>query len=68
MPASRQTRIALTCGDPAGVGPEIIGAWLAAHPDEARAVAVIGPARWLGSLLPVVCTPLQLMGTIEYEG
>jgi hypothetical protein len=22
----------------------------------------------LGSLLPVVCTPLQLMGIIEYEG
>ena len=32
-------RLALTCGDPAGVGPEIIAAWLAAHPAEAKDVA-----------------------------
>ncbi|HLP26180.1 MAG TPA: 4-hydroxythreonine-4-phosphate dehydrogenase PdxA [Acidobacteriota bacterium] len=44
--------LAFTCGDPAGVGPEIIATWLAAHPDEARDVAVIGPARWLESLPP----------------
>ena len=43
-------RLAFTCGDPAGVGPEIIAAWLAAHPDEASGVAVIGPARWLEAL------------------
>jgi 4-hydroxythreonine-4-phosphate dehydrogenase len=40
-------KLAFTCGDPAGVGPEIVAAWLAAHPREARDVAVIGPARWL---------------------
>lgn len=40
--------LAITCGDPAGVGPEIISAWLAAHP--AADVAVIGPARWLATL------------------
>jgi 4-hydroxythreonine-4-phosphate dehydrogenase len=45
-------RLAITCGDPAGVGPEIIAAWLAAHPAEARDVAVIGPARWLATLGP----------------
>jgi 4-hydroxythreonine-4-phosphate dehydrogenase len=44
------TRLAITCGDPAGVGPEIIAAWLAAHPAEAQDVAVIGPARWLAAL------------------
>ena len=42
--------LAFTCGDPAGVGPEIIAAWLAAHPAEAAEVAVIGPQRWLDSL------------------
>jgi 4-hydroxythreonine-4-phosphate dehydrogenase len=42
--------LAFTCGDPAGVGPEIIAAWLAAHPAEAADVAVIGPARWLETL------------------
>jgi 4-hydroxythreonine-4-phosphate dehydrogenase len=43
-------RLAFTCGDPAGVGPEIIAHWLAAHPGEAADVAVIGPAQWLGTL------------------
>lgn len=42
--------LAFTCGDPAGVGPEIIAAWLAANPAEASTVAVIGPARWLETL------------------
>jgi 4-hydroxythreonine-4-phosphate dehydrogenase len=43
-------KLAFTCGDPAGVGPEIIAAWLAAHPEEAGSVAVLGPARWLETL------------------
>lgn len=43
-------KLAFTCGDPAGVGPEIIAAWLAAHPAEAQDAAVIGPARWLAAL------------------
>jgi 4-hydroxythreonine-4-phosphate dehydrogenase len=47
-------KLAITCGDPAGVGPEIIAAWLAAHPEEAAAVVVIGPARWLAELPPDV--------------
>jgi 4-hydroxythreonine-4-phosphate dehydrogenase len=46
MPA----KLAFTCGDPAGVGPEIIASWLTAHPDEATDVAVIGPRKWLESL------------------
>jgi 4-hydroxythreonine-4-phosphate dehydrogenase len=44
------SKLAITCGDPAGVGPEIIGAWLAAHTAELANVAVIGPMRWLASL------------------
>jgi 4-hydroxythreonine-4-phosphate dehydrogenase len=43
-------KLAITCGDPAGVGPEIIASWLAAHPGEAADVAIIGPAKWLESL------------------
>lgn len=43
-------KLAFTCGDPAGVGPEIIASWLAAHPGEAAEVAVIGPAKWLETL------------------
>ncbi len=48
------TKLAFTCGDPAGVGPEIIAAWLAVHPTEARDIAVIGPAGWLATLDPAV--------------
>ena len=43
-------KLAFTCGDPAGVGPEVIETWLAAHRDEAADVAVIGPTRWLDTL------------------
>ncbi len=42
--------LALTCGDPAGVGPEIVAGWLAAHRAEAAGVTVLGPARWLRTL------------------
>ena len=47
---SDRPRLAFTCGDPAGVGPEIIASWLAAHAGEAAGIAVIGPAPWLNSL------------------
>jgi len=43
-------RLALTCGDPSGIGPEIVAAWLAAHPEEAKSCAAIGPASWLKGL------------------
>src|SRR5688572_15185466 len=46
-PNSMNRKLAFTCGDPAGVGPEIIASWLAANPEAARDVAVIGPGRWL---------------------
>lgn len=42
--------LALTCGDPAGVGPEIIAGWLAAQGAVAAGVTVIGPASWLQKL------------------
>ena len=46
MPA----KLAITCGDPAGIGPEIIADWLATAGDEARDIALIGPGHWLASL------------------
>jgi 4-hydroxythreonine-4-phosphate dehydrogenase len=44
------SKLAFTCGDPAGIGPEVIESWLANHREEAMDVAVIGPARWLDGL------------------
>lgn len=45
-----KSRLALTCGDPAGVGPEIVAGWLAANRALAPDVAVLGPALWLQTL------------------
>jgi 4-hydroxythreonine-4-phosphate dehydrogenase len=43
-------KLAFTCGDPAGVGPEIIEAWLRRPGAASSDVAVIGPQRWLQRL------------------
>jgi 4-hydroxythreonine-4-phosphate dehydrogenase len=49
--------IAITCGDPAGVGPEIIEKWAEANPGEAEKCAFIGPLIWCaglpGRIIPV---------------
>jgi 4-hydroxythreonine-4-phosphate dehydrogenase len=55
MPTDRRDgplneKIAITCGDPAGIGPEIVAAWVASNPGDAGDTAVIGPARWLATL------------------
>jgi len=42
-----KTKIAFTCGDPAGVGPDVILDWLKKNPAAAADVAVIGARRWL---------------------
>lgn len=42
--------LAITCGDPAGVGPEIIATWLRNDAARGRGVCVIGPDLWLGTL------------------
>ncbi|TAG29383.1 MAG: 4-hydroxythreonine-4-phosphate dehydrogenase, partial [Verrucomicrobia bacterium] len=49
--ADQPARLALTCGDPAGVGPEIIADWLrSVSASEAEKLEIHGPARWLKSL------------------
>jgi 4-hydroxythreonine-4-phosphate dehydrogenase len=58
-------RIAIACGDPAGVGPEVIAAWLSAQPGFAGGVAVIGPAKWLATLPE---GPVKIaVGTEDYD-
>ena len=43
-------KIALTVGDPSGVGPEIIRAWCLANPRKSRGVEVLAHARFLDTL------------------
>ncbi len=57
--------LVFTCGDPAGVGPEIIARWLESHPTEAAQVAVVGPARWLATL-PVGSRQQIAVGPADY--
>lgn len=47
MPKS--PRIAITCGDPAGVGPEIVAAWIRSGPALLADAVIVGPQRWLDS-------------------
>ena len=42
--------LAITCGDPAGVGPELVESWLRSHPAQAAEVVPIGPADWIARL------------------
>ena len=53
----RNKPVAVTCGDPAGVGPEIIEKWAAEYPDLAKNCAFVGPLIWCadlpGKLVPV---------------
>jgi 4-hydroxythreonine-4-phosphate dehydrogenase len=42
--------LAVTCGDPAGVGPELLASWLKAHPELAATVVPIGQADWIARL------------------
>ena len=52
--------LAITCGDPAGVGPEIVAAWLNAHPEAASEVAVLGHGTWLETL-PAAVTKIVVV-------
>ncbi|MEM9227546.1 MAG: 4-hydroxythreonine-4-phosphate dehydrogenase, partial [Verrucomicrobiota bacterium] len=42
--------IAITCGDPASVGPEIVAKILREHPELRARVCPVGPQSWLSRL------------------
>lgn len=55
--ANNKGPIAITCGDPAGVGPEIIEKWANENPEIAKNCAYVGPLIWCagmpGKIIPV---------------
>lgn len=59
--------IAITCGDPAGVGPEIIEALLNAYPDLAEDCVVIGPKYWAENLTASTCVPSLSVGDTSFQ-
>lgn len=58
--------IAITCGDPAGVGPELIEKWLETNPTLASEVVVIGPKSWLEKL-PLSVKQKRAVGDSSYS-
>ena len=48
--SERHPRLAITGGDPAGVGPEIIARWVLTRTRAAAHVTLIGPESWLAPL------------------
>lgn len=59
--------LAITCGDPAGVGPEIIAQWLMEHPAEAAGCVVFGPDCWLRTLPALSQTVYVAVGDPAYR-
>ncbi len=49
-----KVRLAITCGDPSGVGPEIIEKWLESSVCEELELFLIGPRSWLRDLKGVL--------------
>ncbi len=56
--------IAITCGDPAGVGPEVIARWLEDPAVVRHDVEVLGPANWLSGLPAGIAT--RAVGEPDY--
>lgn len=50
MPGEKKLPIAITCGDPAGVGPELIQSLIGSDPNLLADAVLIGPRSWLSGL------------------
>jgi 4-hydroxythreonine-4-phosphate dehydrogenase len=62
------SQIALTCGDPAGVGPELVERWLRQYSLQAEQICPIGPQDWLETLpVPGVACSSQLGSVVPGE-
>ena len=60
-------RIAITCGDPAGVGPEIVAEWALAHPRSAGHATLVGPESWLATLAGRTKAALVAVGNERFR-
>jgi len=58
-------KLVLTCGDPAGVGPEIVHRFILEHPEQRAELLVAGPPVWLSTLEGVTGIPV---GPDDYLG
>ena len=62
-----KAKLAITCGDPAGVGPEIIAQWALARPAALRHVTLLGPESWLATLADRCNAHLMAVGDERFR-
>ncbi|MDR2862414.1 MAG: 4-hydroxythreonine-4-phosphate dehydrogenase PdxA [Puniceicoccales bacterium] len=65
--ALAQKPLALLCGDPSGIGPDIIASWLHAAPENRIGVVPVGAQSWLDTL-PVPGVPVGKKGFVPTPG
>ncbi len=65
-PRPSAPRLAITCGDPAGVGPELVASWALAHPRGLGRVTLLGPQAWLEPLRDRCNARLLAVGDPQY--
>jgi len=68
MPTADQLLpIAITCGDPAGVGPEIIERLWGADPDLLENCVLLGPRSWLGRMEGAGHVSSEAVGPSDFQ-
>lgn len=59
-------KIAITCGDPAGIGPEIIKKWWLKNPLKRKDVVLIGNRLWLESFYGIQANQMLIVGDPDF--
>lgn len=59
-------KLAVTCGDPAGIGPEIIFDWLSKQPQWAERLCIIGPRSWLEKITASFAIETVVVGSNDF--
>jgi len=60
-------KIAITCGDPAGVGLEVIDRWLPVAAEAPRKITIFGPAAWCHGLAAPAGVTLSPVGPANFS-
>jgi len=61
------SKLAITCGDPSGVGPEIIFKWLEQNPQRVSEVFLLGCASWLSEVQDTFDVEGQAVGHPDFK-
>lgn len=59
--------LAITCGDPAGIGPEVVAAALRKNVEQERNCVLIGPASWSQSLAVELGLQFEAVGAKDFK-